>query len=74
VPLKPTPDDRITKAVRLIDIYNLAISTLDEYGNLIGAHLETLAAKRELEKLIRHLERECALLEGRTVEPLEACD
>lgn len=67
VPEAKPAADRVGKMVRLIGIYKLAISTFDEYGDLIGAHLETLAAKRELEKLIRHLERECALLEGRPV-------
>lgn len=60
-------DDRVGKMVRLIGIYKSTIGTFDEYGDLCGAYLEPLAAKRELEKLIRHLERECALLEGRPV-------
>ena len=67
VPEAKPADDRVGKMVRLIGIYKFTIGTFDEYGDLIGAHLETLAAKRELEKLIRHLERECALLEGRPV-------
>jgi hypothetical protein len=60
-------EEKIGKLVRLVGIYRLAIGTFDEYGDLIGAHLETLAAKRELEKLIKHMERETALLEGRPV-------
>lgn len=68
VPLKPAPDDRVGKMVRLIAGYQATISTFDEYGELIGAHLETLPAKRELEKLIKHLRREIDLLEGKVVE------
>ena len=68
VPLKPAPDDRIGRARRLIAGYQATISTFDEYGELIGAHLETLPAKRELEKLIKHLTREIDLMEGKVVE------
>lgn len=60
-------DDRIGQAVRLIGIYRLAISTFDEYGGITGHHVETLPAKRELEKLIARLERESALLSGKPV-------
>jgi len=67
-------DDRVGRASRLIGIYNLAISTEDEYGELTGCYSETLAMRRELQKLIARLERTCALLEGRPVEPMEACD
>lgn len=63
-PLKPAPDDRVGKMTWLIAEYQATIATFDEYGELLGAYLETLAAKRELEKLIKHLERECALLKG----------
>lgn len=73
-PITPVPDDRIGQAIRLIGIYNLAISTADEYGELTGCHTETLAPKRELQKLIDRLQRMVDLLEGRAVEPMEACD
>lgn len=72
--ITPVPDDRIGQAIRLIGIYNLAISTADEYGELTGCHTETLAPKRELQKLIDRLQRMVDLLEGRAVEPMEACD
>lgn len=61
------PDDRITRAQRLIELYRETIASFDDYGDLIGAHTETLAPQRELEKLIRHLERETRLLHGETV-------
>ncbi len=38
---------------------------------LTGRYTETLAAGREMRKLIGWLERAIALLEGREVEPLE---
>lgn len=57
---------KVVKMSRLMSIYKLAIGTFDEYGQLTGAYTETSQAKRELERLIAHLERECALLEGRT--------
>lgn len=65
----PLPaDDRIGRARRLIETYRATIRTFDDYGNLIGAWTETMAAQRELEKLIRHLEREISLLQGKVVE------
>lgn len=62
------PDMRIAKISRLINVYSQTIGTFDEYGNLTGSFTETLPAQRELEKLIKHLRREMALLEGQPVE------
>lgn len=60
VPVVVLPDERVARATRLIGIYNMAISTFDEYGQVVGAHTETLVAKRALQRLVAHLERECA--------------
>lgn len=68
MPLKNPPNEKIGRARRLIAGYQATIATFDEYGELIGAHLETLPAKRELEKLIKHLSREIDLMEGKVVE------
>jgi hypothetical protein len=62
------PDMRIARMARLINVYSQTITTFDEYGNLTGSFTETLPAQRELEKLIKHLRREMALLEGQPVE------
>lgn len=67
MPLKTPPDDRITRAQRLIELYRKTIASFDDYGDLIGAYTATLTPQREMEKLIRHLEREIRLLNGEDV-------
>lgn len=74
VPLKTPPDARIGQAQRLIAIYQQAIRTENEYGELTGCFTETIGAKRELQKLIKRLQHMVDLLEGRTVAALEGCD
>jgi hypothetical protein len=67
--MKPTQqsDTRIAQMSRLINIYSQTIATFDEYSALTGCFVEVLPAKRELEKLIRHLRREISLLNGEAV-------
>lgn len=74
MPLKTPPDARIGQAQRLIAIYQQAIRTENEYGELTGCFTETIGAKRELQKLIKRLQHMVDLLEGRTVAALEGCD
>ena len=70
----PHVDMRVSKASRLINIYQQAIGVADEYGELTGCHSETLAPARELTKMIGRLQRLIDVLEGRMVEPMEDCD
>jgi hypothetical protein len=67
--LKPAqqPDTRTAQMSRLINIYSQTIATFDEYSALTGCFVEVLPAKRELEKLIKHLRREISLLNGEIV-------
>ena len=61
-------EDKIMSLKRLIGVFHHTIAEFNAYGELTGHHVETLPAKRELEKLIKRLERECALLNGQPVE------
>jgi transposase-like protein len=67
-------DMRVSKASRLINIYRQAMDVADEYGELTGCFSETLAPARELNKMIKRLQRLIDVLEGRAVEPMEDCD
>jgi len=67
-------DDRIPRCRRLIGIYNQAISVEDEYGALTGCYSETIAPKRELQKLIARLQHTLDLIEGKAEAPAEECD
>ena len=73
VPIK-IADDRIPRCRRLIGIYNQAISVEDEYGALTGCYSETIAPKRELQKLIARLQHTLDLIEGKAEAPAEECD
>lgn len=66
-----TGDARLGKMRRLVSLYEMVSNSFDEFGELTGRDTETLAAGREMRKLIGWLEREISLLEGREVEPLE---
>lgn len=66
-----TGDPRLGKMRRLVSLYETVGNSFDEFGELTGRDTETLAAGREMRKLIGWLEREISLLEGREVEPLE---
>lgn len=61
-------EDKTMSLKRLIGVFSHTMAEFDVYGELTGHHVETLPAKRELEKLIKRLERECALLNGQPVE------
>lgn len=64
----PAPDERIARAARLIGMYNLAIETEEEYGELTGRFSDWLAPKRQLQACIAQLQRLADLLQGRAVE------
>jgi len=64
-------DPRLGKMRRLVILYELVANSFDEFGDLTGRYTETLAAGREMRKLLGWLERAIALLEGREVESLE---
>lgn len=66
-----TGDPRLGKLRRLVSLYEMVANSFDEFGGLTGRDTETLAAGREMRKLIGWLQREISLLEGREVEPLE---
>lgn len=63
-PISNLPDDRTECAQQLIGIYQAAIETEETYGALTGCYTEWLAPRRELQKLIDHLQRLVDLLTG----------
>jgi hypothetical protein len=67
-PTSARPDDRIECAQQLIGNYQAAIETEETYGAITGCYTEWLAPRRELQKLIDHLQRLVDLLTGQTVD------
>jgi hypothetical protein len=68
MPAAAQPDSKAQRMAMLIVGFRSTIYDFEQYGELTGHHIETLPAKRELEKLIARLEREIALLNGQPVE------
>ena len=68
MPAAAQPDSKAQRMAMLIVGFRSTIYDFEQYGELTGHHIETLPAKRELEKLIARLEREIARLNGQPVE------